>query len=374
MSGSSTAAERPCVRHVWVLLGHKAGDNNQVLALAEALGWPYEEKRLRYRRTELLSNLLLGATLSGIRRAHSSTLAAPWPDLLITAGRRNEPVARWVGKRSGGHTRVVHLGRPWAHPRSFDLVVTTPQYRVPPAANVLLNELPLHRVGAERLEAARRRWQSALEGLPRPRIALMVGGNSGPYTLDTETAQRLAAAAQALADELGGSIVSSTSRRTPARAATALQTALERPGFTYLWSPRPQSNPYLGYLALADAFIVTGDSVSMLAEACATGKPVYIFDPGAHPVALPAGRGSSARAPRAWWRRRESYRWAPLTHRLAMWLGPERLKRDVGALHRRLVASDRATWLGQPFPRAPRTAPADELERTAARVRSLFTG
>ena len=40
-------------------------------------------------------------------------------------------------------------------------------------------------------------------------------------------------------------------------------------------------NPYFGYLARADHIIVTGDSVSMCSEACATPKPVYIFAPKA---------------------------------------------------------------------------------------------
>lgn len=37
-------------------------------------------------------------------------------------------------------------------------------------------------------------------------------------------------------------------------------------------------NPYFAYLALADAFLVTADSVSMISEAAATGKPIHILD------------------------------------------------------------------------------------------------
>ncbi|THG20285.1 hypothetical protein TEA_004224 [Camellia sinensis var. sinensis] len=36
-------------------------------------------------------------------------------------------------------------------------------------------------------------------------------------------------------------------------------------------------NPHMGHLAWADAFIITADSVSMLSEACSTGKPVYVI-------------------------------------------------------------------------------------------------
>jgi len=131
--------------NVWLLMGHKAGDNNQVLALAEALGWPYEVKRFVYKKTELLSNLLLGPTLAGIRKSASTRMMPPWPDLLITAGRRNEPIARWIQKQSNHSTRIVHIGRPWAQPACFDLIVTTPQYQIPSAPNILCNTLPRRR-------------------------------------------------------------------------------------------------------------------------------------------------------------------------------------------------------------------------------------
>ena len=99
---------------VWVMMGHKAGDNSQILALAEALGWPFEIKRLTYRPTELLTNLLAPLTLLGIVRRRSSPLAPPWPDLIISAGRRNEPPCRWIQARAGKRVRLVHCGRPWA--------------------------------------------------------------------------------------------------------------------------------------------------------------------------------------------------------------------------------------------------------------------
>src|SRR5581483_6461257 len=118
-------------------------------------------------------------------------LAPPWPDLVISAGRRNEPVARWIRARAGGRTRLVHLGRPWADPRRFDLVVTTPQYRVPALANVIEIEAPLHRVSPERLAEAAARWQPAFAALPRPRIAVLVGGDSPPYRFDAALAREL---------------------------------------------------------------------------------------------------------------------------------------------------------------------------------------
>ena len=144
------------------MMGHKAGDNSQILALAEGLGWPFEIKHLVYRPTELLTNLLAPLTLLGIVRRRSSPLAPPWPDLIISAGRRNEPPCRWIRAHAGKRVRLVHVGRPWARIENFDLVVTTPQYRLPKRPNVLHNTTPLQRVADQRLREAAAHWAPRL--------------------------------------------------------------------------------------------------------------------------------------------------------------------------------------------------------------------
>ena len=347
---------------IWLLMGHKAGDNAQIQALAEALGWPFAIKRMVYRRTELLTNLLLGRTLAGIIESRSSPLAPPWPDLVISAGRRNEPVARWIRRQAGGQVRLVHMGRPWARLEQFDLLVTPPQYELPERPNVLHNLLPLQRITAERLAAAAARWAPRLAHLPPPRIALLVGGNSGPYTLDRATAAYLGQTASRLAAQAGGSLLVTTSARTPRPAAAALTAALTAPVYCFQWGPHSDDNPYLGYLALADAFIVTGDSISMLTEACSTCKPVYIFAPDEVVPGLEGG----------WQQRWERLRFDALLHRLGVRLGLRQLRRDIGQIHRLLIASKRAVWLGQPFPPGPPLPPLEDLARAAARVQALF--
>lgn len=369
----ATARQPP---RVWVLAGHKAGDNNQLLALAEALDWPYEIKKLRYRRSELLSNLLLPTTLAGVQTGRSSPLAPPWPDLVLTAGRRNEPVARWIAKQSGARAKLVHVGRPWARPDRFDLVITTPQYRVPAAPNVLLNNLPLHRASGERLAREADRWSAKLSHLARPYLALLVGGNSGPYVFDRRRAACLAGEAVFMAKAAGGSLLITSSARTPDAVVDELtrQTA-NHPHYFHRWQNDDQDNPYFGFLGLADRFIVTGESVSMLTEACESGRPVYIFDPGQHPLPLRCSGPDGGRHPvesRRWWQQTEHLQWKPLTHRLAQWLGPHRMRRDVGAMHRQLVASGLAVWLGeQHAERLGKPVPSD-LPRAVARVQALF--
>lgn len=361
------ANQEPAPR-VWLLMGHKVGDNNQILALAEALGWPYGIKRMVYKKSELLSNLLLGPTLAGINQDQSAPLSPPWPDLVITAGRRNEPVARWIRRQSQNQTRLVHIGRPWAPLEQFDLIITTPQYRLPHAGNILHNTLPLHRVTEQRLAGAGQVWAEKLAYLPHPYIALLIGGNSGPFTLNGIKAHTLARSADALAKQSAGALLVTSSARTPSRTLSILRKVIESPAYYHAWSDDGKDNPYFAFLALADAFIVTGDSVSMVCEACETGKPVYIFDladsPHAHRPALPGDK-------LPWWRYGYNFRWRPLSHRLAMRLGPKRMRREVGGLHEQLIQAGRAAWLGDVFTGGD-PAPLNDLPRAVRRVKALF--
>ncbi|MGH6896272.1 MAG: mitochondrial fission ELM1 family protein [Geminicoccaceae bacterium] len=357
----------------WVMMGHKAGDNSQILALAEGLGWPFEIKQLVYRSTELLTNLLAPRTLLGIVRGRSSPLAPPWPDLIISAGRRNEPPCRWILARADKRVRLVHVGRPWASIENFDLVVTTPQYRLPQRPNVLHNTTPLQRVADRRLEEAAAIWAPRLGHLPRPYTAVIVGGNAGPYVLDGEAATLLGRAASAFARRRGGSLLVSTSARTPKKVVPALEAAIDCPAEVFGWTRDAAENPYLGYLALADSIVVTCESMSMLAEACATLKPVYMFDLHTGPenrwglLESLIGKVETSR-----WRRLRRLRFQPLVFRIAMAIGPTRMTRDVRIIHRQLAAQNRAVWLGEAFPEGPPPTPLDDVPRAVARVKALF--
>lgn len=354
---SEAFQQRAPATRVWVLLGRKAGDNTQVLALAERLGWPCERKHIVHRSWELLANRLLGVTLAGIDGRRSSPLVAPWPDLVISSGRRNEPVARWIQRQSGGLCRIVHVGRPWADPGCFDLLVATPQYPIADYPNVLMNALPMHRLDAGALSEARARWDSLFEGLPRPRTVVLLGGNSGAFVFTEAKARRLGAMVNGLARSCGGSVLVTDSARTPAGVLEAFVTEVDVPVYAHRWGGARELNPYLGYLAIADQFVVTADSVSMVAEAEFTGKPVYLFS-------LDDGGD--------WWRRAYNYRFDALMHRLAATFGPVRLRRDAEAMMRRLVAEGRAAWLGQGEP-VGSTTRSDDTGVAARAVGALFT-
>lgn len=248
---------------IWVLLGPRTGDNNQALALAEALGLPFEARTLAYNRLQALS-VWLPPTALTLDKESRGYLQPPWPDLVIAIGRRSVPVARWIRKQSGGRTKLVRIGHPRIDPNLFDLVITTRQYPVPPGKNVLLLPLAMSRFSTPPVPTAEEaEWLSAL---PSPRRLLAIGGATKYWSL---SASHVADAARALQGG-GGSLVAVTSRRTDPDIVAGLRSAL-RPDDKLVEGSFPRF-PVL--LDQADEIFVTGDSISMLSEAILTGKPV----------------------------------------------------------------------------------------------------
>ena len=345
---------------VWLIDAYRAGERSQVRALIEALAWPCETRQLDYRKWDVLTHLLPGGSLRGIRRASRESLQPPWPDLVISCGVRNEPVCRWIRAQSGGRTRYVHLGRPWADPSAFDLVITTPQYRVPDRPNVVRNTLTLHQVTQPRMAQGASEWADTWGDLPRPFTGILVGGDSGPFTLGPKAAARLARQASQVARDTGGSLLVTTSSRTSARASRALLNALDAPHYFHAWQPdrgvQPGANPYWGILGTADRFIVTADSIAMLSETCASGKPVEMFDLGG--MHTPAAGPRDFRLGGSLYQALIRWGWGPLT-------------RDITRVHEELVATGRAAWLGGQ--RQPRRADAtSDMERALRAVKGLF--
>jgi hypothetical protein len=264
----------------------------------------------------------------------------------------------------------MHAQSPLEH---FDLVITMPQYRLPARPNVLYATGPLIRLDAERLAAAKEFWAPRFRDLPRPHTALLVGGNSSSYLLDPATAARLGREASALARAEGGSLLVSTSARTPADAAEALVGALDGHRWVYRWRPEDPDNPYFGYLALADRFIVTVDSASLLAEACTTGKPVMLFEWPRHRAAALSFKGLLERWDDVWRNGGAGAHQAirRLYDRLVD-LGVLKPPRDFEAYHRGLMARGLVTRLGERA--APGvTQPLDDLDQAAARIRELMS-
>ncbi len=290
---------------IWILHTTGLGANHQLRALARSTGAQIEIKHCLDRPitalAERLAQLLVRVPTRSIPARKRAVLQPPWPDLVLFGGGRSVVDAWRIRTASGGHSRLVCIGRPAAALDAFDLVITTPQYRLPKHPRVLQLPLPFHDPALSARDRAA--IPEPLSRLPRPWIGVLLGGDSGSYRWTATAARQLGIELQRLAQRCRASLAISTSPRTPEWLCDAISSPLSAPHYFYRWRADDPANPLDAILSQADAFVVTADSASMLAEACATGRPVASHAP---PLRLPARLLQGHDVPDGSWRARST--------------------------------------------------------------------
>lgn len=266
---------------IWVIEDDRAGNNNQSLGVAEALGGNIVIKKISYNRFIKFPNIVRGTSLLGVNK-NENLFDTEYPDYAIAAGRRAAPVLRWLKKKSKNKTKIIQLMFPgYFGMSSYDLIVLPNHDGCHlKRKNILRVVGAAHRITSERLKDEAEKWGDFFEKFPQPRIALIVGGATKNKPFTVEMAKELATKANLLREKLGkGSFLVTTSRRTGKQQEQVLRENLSEPKYFYGWGNTSEENPYFGFLALSDYIIVTGDSVSMCSEACASDASVYIYAP-----------------------------------------------------------------------------------------------
>jgi len=256
----------------WVVTDGKAGMESQCVGLAEALGLEPRIFRIALREPwrSFAPHLRMGLGKALV----GNPLAPPWPDLVIATGRQSVPASLLLRQRSP-RTKRVQIQNPAISPRNFDLVIA-PIHDDLWGTNVIHTIGALHRATPERLASEAAAFAPKIAGLPHPRIGVLIGGASGAYSFGADHARALAKELVQQATALGGSLLVTPSRRTGAENITVLREAISGvPGF--FWDGAGD-NPYFGILGSADVLLVTADSVNMITEACASGRPVYVYE------------------------------------------------------------------------------------------------
>jgi len=370
----NTSMTRKTAPSVWVVLGDKHGDNAQVRAIEQSLPWACVDKHIQVLDPFVLGKPKVGPTLYHIDRERSDPLEPPWPDLILTSGRRPANVALWIREQSGGHTRIVLLGKPSTSPDDYDLVIYSAENQFPPLANLQAISLPLMRVDEAQIVQAAAEWEPRLRELPRPLIAFLIGGPTGPFVFNPSITRRLLDYIERIVGETGGTPYITTSRRTPPDVVAALQAGLPAEARLFAWSADAVANPYRGLLGLSDGFIVTGDSISMMVEVIRLRKPLAIFP---LPVSSLGALDQSRRAFTRWMFRPENG--SPggrLRRSLARMLYRLHIitqTRDFTAFHNMLVDKGLAEYAGGTLPHAPDGQVPDDLGIAVQRILALMT-
>lgn len=320
---------------VWSVTTGEAGNISQAVGLAQAVGLPFVEKTGHLRRpwSWLPSPLASRAGLPRLLDPGSDDFSPPWPQAVIACGRRAATLSlaiRDAAQRDTGTSPcLVQILDPQVNPAHFDLVIAPDHDRLT-GPNVLTSLGAIHRLTPDHLVQGAKAFKESFAGLPRPLVAVLIGGASGACRFDVKDACHLAQQLVDLVERTGVGLVVTPSRRTGQDQKDVLEKALgPRPEVIFWTGTGP--NPYFGMLALADVILVTGESVSMMSEACYSGKPVYTLEMG----------GGSARLERFRQRLEQDGYIRPFQGDLALWTSP---------------------------------APLDEARRLGDQVRKIITG
>ncbi|KAK9985877.1 hypothetical protein SO802_030828 [Lithocarpus litseifolius] len=240
---------------------------------------------------------VLEADANHIAKMARETFDKDGPLLVVASGRDTISVSSSIKRLAPENVFVVQIQHPRSHLNRFDMVITprhdyyplTPHAqeqipwflrrwitpREPPGRNVVLTVGALHQADSAALRSAASAWHDELSPLPKPLLVVNVGGPTSNFPYGADLAKQLATMLQNILWSCG-SIRISFSRRTPEKVSNILVREFSGNQKVYIWDGEDR-NPHMGHLAWADAFVITADSVSMLSEACSTGKPVYVI-------------------------------------------------------------------------------------------------
>lgn len=275
-AGKGVSGSEPLAgARTWIISDGKAGHEAMCQGVAEALGVVVDWKRVA--PTGIWKALApWGPVPPGERfSAPGTPFSPPWPAIALAAGRTTIPYIRALKRKAGLATYTVILMDPKTGPGTADLF-WVPEHDARRGANVIATLTSPHPLSPARLAELRRSPGAAIAALPVPRIAVLVGGPNDRYQYPSHVIARLMDCVQSLV-ALGAGLMITTSRRTPPELVTALRASIEGTS-AILWTGEGP-NPYPQFVANADVFLVTADSINMAGEAATTGKPIYIFEP-----------------------------------------------------------------------------------------------
>lgn len=200
---------------IWALIDDRPGTATQVLGIAQQLATRDDKlviKPVRYNAFSFLPNFLKGRFFTCLDAASTLQLAEPWPDVVITAGRRAAPAALWI-KHKHPSCFTLQIMHPDLNLKRFDAVVLPKHDHPPELPNVIQTLGAPHRWTETALQEAVEEQQERLSNLPRPYTAVLIGGNTKYGELMEADISKLCSKLTNVIGE--GSFLVTTSRRTP---------------------------------------------------------------------------------------------------------------------------------------------------------------
>ena len=247
--------------------------NSQTSGLAKAVGLEFEFKNTRIGFPWNCLPMSWTPWSNRVMQDPAALVTEPAPQLVVSCGRHGIIPALFLKKKLGSKVFTVHIQDPKIDTSGFDLVVV-PKHDKTRGENVYLTTGALHYVTPEKLAAARNSEHAApFRDCGKPICTVLLGGKNGYYAFSNSDLERLIMHLECVTESHDVKLVILKSNRSP---EAACQRLTERFGKDHFVWDGVGHNPYFEALAWSSHVVVTGDSVSMITEATATGCPVYV--------------------------------------------------------------------------------------------------
>jgi mitochondrial fission protein ELM1 len=267
-----TESKKTC----WVITDGKAGMVSQATGIAEAIGFEkIITKQCSYGFPWWVFPAYWGFNSPKFLTENSDSILPPWPDVLVISGTRVIGLALYIRKQSKGKTFTIYVQNPRIDCKYFDLVIPMKHDHVS-GVNVIESKMALHKVTKSKLDDGNELHKGLFLKKKKPYLVVLIGGHTNRYKMNKASCQHIIIQLQSILANSKGSLFITPSRRTPAELIKMMNEVFRQNDRVVIVNPE-KNNPYFGMLGTADCVFVTDDSVSMISEACSTGKKVYVL-------------------------------------------------------------------------------------------------
>jgi len=269
---------------ILILADERVGTYSQAVALAKQSGLNYEIIFLEYNFFKFLPNLFFSQSLIRLKKTSISKLLSIKysPKYIISAGRKSAPIAIFLKKYYNFFPKIIQIMRPEINFNKFDFVII-PEHdepKPPYPKNLILSVGALTKIKENNQQKNSHIFINKIQNLPKPIIALLIGGSSKNTQFSLKSAENLINQTLLIQKNMNAGLIIANSRRTDIIINNFIKKIDQKNLIFFDYNEIKDNNPFSSILNLTDFFIISGDSVSMISESCSTGKSVFIFDDG----------------------------------------------------------------------------------------------
>ena len=264
--------------NIWIITDGKKGTENQCIGLAESLNQKYKIIKINpilgiNHLPSFFWTLPMGKFPLVLLYGKMDILSFNWPKIIIASGKASVGISIVVKKINKNKILVVQIQDPRISSKYFD-VVASPKHDRTPGNNIITTLGALNRVNSHTISIAKKHFENKFNFFEKPIVAVLVGGDSKHFRMEEKDIINLILKLNKIQKMTNITILTTFSRRTNSKIIDLFKLKLNN--YKNITSDTDKQNPYMGYLAYSDYFIITEDSVSMVSEAANTGKPIYI--------------------------------------------------------------------------------------------------